>query len=840
MKLFKIIALIVGILLLLALVPIAVLLSIDINNYKDLLAQTVEKQTGRKLYIQGPIDKSFFPWLGAHVGALQFSNAAGFDETPMAQLQEVQVRIKLLPLFKKELVVDKLVVHGLKLHFARNAQGVSNWDDLIAQRETPTPAEPPPEVPKSPAPAAPLRQQIAAFYIGGIDIQDATVVWDDRQAQARYELSELNVQTGELQLGQAFNTKLGFRFNVAQPEMQNALLQGEVQWSARIDAQLQTQQYRLQDIHLDADIGGTLLPVPQLALTLAAQVDSDLKNQTASVSQLKLVTLGSELSGSAQAQHILAEPMVDSQLQWRVNDAQALVNGVQSLLPPAIKASLLQDASVQLKARLAMAEQSAQVKPITVSLGELSLQAALKAKQIVDNPQFNGSLEVAAFNPRPLLQDMIGELPKLADDEALTQVALSTEFHGTPDSLSLKSLAVAVDDTNITGSTGVSQFDDPSIEFALNVDAVDVDRYLPPPESAQPPASQPASAKPVASAATAEEEIPLPVDLLSRLNLQGELNVGRLKAMQVELAQLKLGVHAADGVLRADPVQAQLYQGTSTTRLTLDVRQEKPRYTIAEVLKGVEFGPLVKQLMKDDYVSGIANLQANITTQGSRVSELKQQLNGTFGFDFANGVVKYLDLADIVVADYAKYLRKALPKDDSGKTTAFRVLKGTANIKDGVVSNNDLYLQSARFEVFGEGSVDVAKETIGYTANTQIHNPTNKMIQYELDKLAGIPIPVYFRGTFAEPEYSVDWEGTLRTVAKQRIKQEQEKLKQKAKQKLKEEQQKLKDKADQEKEEELRKLEEKLKVEQQKLKDKADEKKQEELRKLKEKFEKLF
>jgi septin family protein len=116
--------------------------------------------------------------------------------------------------------------------------------------------------------------------------------------------------------------------------------------------------------------------------------------------------------------------------------------------------------------------------------------------------------------------------------------------------------------------------------------------------------------------------------------------------------------------------------------------------------------------------------------------------------------------------------------------------------------------------------VDLAKETIGYTANTQIHNPTDKMTQYGLDKLVGIPIPVYFRGTFAEPEYSVDWEGTLRKVAKQRIRQEQDKLREEAKQKLKEQEQKLKDKADQEKEEELRKLEEKLKVEQQKLKEK--------------------
>lgn len=830
MKLFKIIALIVGILLLLALIPIAVLVSIDLNNYKDLLAQTVEKQTGRQLHIQGPIDKSFFPWLGAHIGALQLSNAAGFEDAPFAQLQEVQVKIKLLPLFKKEIVIDKVVVYGLKLRLARNAQGVNNWDDLITPRQTPAPQEPVRTQPVAPPPdsaksATPIGQQLAALHIGGIDIRDAAVVWDDRQASARYELSALNVQTGEVQWGQAFHTEVSFGFDASQPQAQGSL-QGKVKWSARIDAQPQTQQYRLQDIDLQADVGGTVLPIPRLVLALKANVDGNFEAQTVSVSKVTLGLLGAELSGNGQVRHILAKPEVDARLQWRVKDAKAMAGGLQPLLPPTINAALFKDAAGQLDIQLSMGEQTARLNSVTVKLGEMSLQAALQADHIVDNPGYRGSLAIEAFNPRPLLQDLVGELPKMADDKALTQVALKTEFEGSVNAVSLKPLTVEVDSTKITGSAAVTEFTNPGFEFALNVDAIDVDRYLPPPAQAaaqpQKAAAPPApSAKTPASAPTTEdEEIPLPVDLLRTLNVAGELSVGQLKAKQVKLAQLNIVVHAAHGVLSADPVQTQLYQGSSTSHVTLDVRRDTPNYTFAEELKSVEFGPLVKDFMSDDYVSGIANVQTNITTHGSRVSELKQHLNGSVAFDFANGVVKYLDLADIVIADYAKYLRKAVPKDDPGKTTAFRILKGTANISDGVVHNNDMYLQSARFEVFGEGTVDLAKETIGYTANTQIHNPTDKMTQYGLDKLVGIPIPVYFRGTFAEPEYSVDWEGTLRKVAKQRIRQEQDKLREEAKQKLKEQEQKLKDKADQEKEEELRKLEEKLKVEQQKLKEK--------------------
>ena len=820
MKLFKIIVVLAGIVVLMVAIPVAVLVSIDLNNYKDLLTRTVAKQTGRQLSIQGPMEKSFFPWLGVHIGELQLSNAPGFDDTPFAQLQQVQVKIKLLPLFRKEIVIDQVVVHGLTLHLARNAQGISNWDDLVAPRSGEPPAAPAQKVPPvtaqepdSQKSTPPISQQIAALQIGGIDIRDAAVVWDDRQAGVHYELSALDLQTGAVRLREPFSATLSLQFKAEQPQAQ-----GKVQWSARIDAQPDLRQFRLHDMQLQADVTAEALSAAPLALTLNADVDGDLDAQTAHVSSLKLALLGSELSGKMQAKQILGDPEADAQLQWQVNNAEELVSGLQSLsatpLPPAINASLLKDLAGKLEANVSLAEQSARLQPVTLNLGELVVQAALQADHIVDNPGYHGSVKVEAFNPRSWLQKVKWQLPDMADQKALTHLALTTQFQGNTTSVSLKPLAMEVDNTKIAGSVALTQFTEPDIKFAFNVDAIDVDRYLPPPtqdtkDTAKPPTSRP-SAVPSAPAA-AEQDIPLPIEMLRTLKLQGELNVGQFKASQVKLAQLHLPVNARDGVLRADPVQAQLYQGSSSARLMVDVRGDTPQYALTEVLKGVDMGPLVKDLMQDDYVSGMANVQANITTQGTRVSQLKQQLNGSFGFDFADGVVKYLDLADILIADYANYLRKALPPDDPGKTTAFRIFKGTAKVTNGVVANQDMVLQSARFEVHGEGTVDVARETLGYTANTQIQNPTRQMIQYDLDKLVGVPIPVHFRGTFDQPKTSVDWEGALRTVAKQRINEEKQKLKEATKQKLKEEEQKFKDKTDEQKEQELRKLEEKLK-----------------------------
>jgi len=813
-KFTKIIVVTLVVLLLLVLIPIGILATVDLNHYKSTIASAVEKQTGRRLQIRGAIEKSFFPWLGVRVGTVQLSNAPGFGDTPFAQLHTAEVKIKLLPLFEKKLVIDKIVLHGLKLDLARNTEGVTNWDDLVSRQQAPgqiqeqAPAVQAPPQESEPEPSASM--QLAALSIGGIDIQDAALEWDDRQTRAHYQLSGLNVQTGTLQPGRPFKASLGFQFAAQLPKPQAGTAQGKITWSGVVDAQLGQQRYSIRDMSFNADLNGTVLPVPHVNVALTAQVDSDLKQQTASVSQLRLAALGSEISGNIQARQILAEPEANAQLEWQVTNAETLVKSLQPLLPPAIKAALLKNASLQMAAKLSLAEQTLALSPLTLHFGPIVARASLDADHIMDNPAYRGRLTVDDFNPRPVLADVVGELPPMADKKALTLVAMNLQYQGNTNDFSLKSLTVNLDQSKITGSAAVKQFADPSLEFALNIDALDVDRYLPPaakPEAAPKPQAAP---KPAAGAkpATPQEdmEIPLPADMLRSLKLSGELNVGNLKAMNLKLEQFKAVLAADGGVVRVEPIQAQLYKGSASITAAVDVRQAQPQFTVAEKLSGVDFGPLIKDFMGDDYVSGVGAIDANLYTAGNRVSELKQHLSGDARLDFSNGVVKYLDLADILVADYAKYLRRAAPKKDKGQTTAFRVLKGSATITNGLVSNKDLYLQSARFQVKGEGDIDLVKETIAYTAKTEITNPTPQMKKNGLDKMVGIPIPVHFRGTFSEPSYSVDWEGALRKGTKREVKK-----------KVEHEKQKLKERAEQKKKEEAKKLEEKLKQKLKKL-----------------------
>ena len=145
-KLLKFILWLVAALVLLVVIAAVVLpMVVDPNDYKDEIAAAVAEQTGRTLTIEGDIGLSVFPWLGLDIGPTQLSNAAGFAEASMARMQAVQVRVKLLPLLRKQLEVDKVLLAGLQLNLAKDKQGRSNWDDLSAapKDEPAAPVQPP-------------------------------------------------------------------------------------------------------------------------------------------------------------------------------------------------------------------------------------------------------------------------------------------------------------------------------------------------------------------------------------------------------------------------------------------------------------------------------------------------------------------------------------------------------------------------------------------------------------------------------------------------------------------------------------------------------------------------
>lgn len=96
----------------LAIALIAAAKAIDFNAYKAFVAEQVKSATGRELTIAGPLElkPGLVPLLVAN--GVSLSNAPGGSRAEMVKVDRIEAEIALLPLLKREIRVQRLVLSG--------------------------------------------------------------------------------------------------------------------------------------------------------------------------------------------------------------------------------------------------------------------------------------------------------------------------------------------------------------------------------------------------------------------------------------------------------------------------------------------------------------------------------------------------------------------------------------------------------------------------------------------------------------------------------------------------------------------------------------------------------
>lgn len=736
-RLLQILGIIVAIPVVLFVVAAIILATIDLNEYREPIAKQVSKATGRQLTLTGDLEKSFFPWLGVKIGGVTLSNADGFQPATFAAIDNAEVRVDTLSLLRMQPAIDKLVFNGLQVNLARNAQGKTNWQDLggaPAEAQAPAPSAPdqPPGTEQTPRK---LSDALSGVVIGGVEIRDANLSWDDAQANAHYEVNALDLTVSEVQLGKPVALQLQTTLVSRSPQLTAKLeLSSEtIHWD------LDQQHFKLEPLQIKVDAQGDVIPGNKANLSFTSPVDVHLQNETAALSKLALDVLGIKLTGKLNAQHIMSEPA------------------------------------------------------------------------------FNGELTAATFSPKQLFTKLGIDTPPATDPDVLQQASINLGVNGDVNRLSVKPLQLSLDDTTVDGQVAVKNFAAPAIDFMLNVNAIDVDRYLPPPVENK----EPAAGAPEPKTTAEQPQAPLPVEPLRALNLDGTLSVGKLTVSKLAIEQLQVGVKANKGLIHLTPVNGQVAGGTFASDITVDATGDVLKVAAKETIDQVQVEPLLKATIDNDLLSGAVKMNVDVTTQGLTTDDFTKALQGKLDFRFANGAVKGFNLAEYAREAKAKLHGESYTPSEVPKQTDFTEMVGEAVIEQGVVNNTQLSAKSPGFRIDGKGKVDLVKQSINYLVTAFIVGTSKGQGGADLGELKGLPIPVRIKGPFTHLDYGLDY-GPIRDAYKAKYKKELDEKKQELKREFEE-------KKEQELEEKKQEIEEKVEEKTDRLKDK-----------LKDKFKKLF
>ena len=159
-------------------------LTFEPDDYRDDLINLVEEQTGRAFTIDGSLDLHLNPPLvGFEVHDISFDNPPGFGQEPMLTAKRVEAYLQVIPLLLGELRIRSVLLDGLQLRLRRKSNGHTNWSDLLADKDAPSPN------PSDPGKAT-------GIDLAEIHLTDGTIaIWDElRNRRLRGSHLDLNLK----------------------------------------------------------------------------------------------------------------------------------------------------------------------------------------------------------------------------------------------------------------------------------------------------------------------------------------------------------------------------------------------------------------------------------------------------------------------------------------------------------------------------------------------------------------------------------------------------------------------------------------------------------------------
>ena len=102
--------------------------SINPTQLTQLLSSAVKDATGRDLKIAGPVSLKIFPSIGVKAEQVTLSNASWASQSQMLALRQIELEVKLLPLFIGHVEISNVNLVGLDADLLTNQAGQSNWD----------------------------------------------------------------------------------------------------------------------------------------------------------------------------------------------------------------------------------------------------------------------------------------------------------------------------------------------------------------------------------------------------------------------------------------------------------------------------------------------------------------------------------------------------------------------------------------------------------------------------------------------------------------------------------------------------------------------------------------
>jgi AsmA protein len=382
---------------------------------------------------------------------------------------------------------------------------------------------------------------------------------------------------------------------------------------------------------------------------------------------------------------------------------------------------------------------------VLVGYGELPATLNVSGEDLFDAWKLAGSIHAQHSSLKEEFKKMQIQMPVTRDPKVFEQLALSSQFLLTEDTLQLDKFKLKLDDTNLAGQMAVQSFDANQFSFDLNMDQIDLDRYREPESISK--------AKTVSAPATE-----LPADLLQELQVTGNIQIASLKVHKIAFGNVVVPVKVRNEILTAQP-SCNVFGGKYQGNIGFDTTGKMPKLILNERFNNLDIGALLSTKSVSKRLVGRGNGQIKLTGQGKTDAALIKSLGGALGVQIKDGAINGTDLSYELQRAIALVKRESLPRRKNGAPrTEFKTLSANAKLANGVLSNDDIDIRSDYFRARGAGTLNIATSAL----NMRL------LATAERARLRNIPIVI--TGTLQDMKVRPDVKAVLKEGVKEKIK----------------------------------------------------------------------
>lgn len=381
-------------------------------------------------------------------------------------------------------------------------------------------------------------------------------------------------------------------------------------------------------------------------------------------------------------------------------------------------------------------------KPVAIRANIGSSRVSLGyAGTVATGGQVNGRVSVDT----PSLRQLLAWLNQpLVEGGGLENFAFSGRVAVDAVGVQFSDAMLTLDKTKGSGAGAIRFGDVPRVEASLNLETLNLNPYLG------------TNAERGAGGATGWSDAPIDLSGLRTVNASVQLATSSLIYKKVQTGPVQLAAELSGGRLNADLSQLTLYGGQGLGLVEVDGSADIPALRMQFDLANLNAGPFLEDLAGFDRIDGSGAMAIDISTQGRSQRELASAMNGVASFRFSNGVIRGLNVADMIQSLSGNILNGW---GGGAGTTQFSELSSQFQITNGTATTNDLRMIGPLVRVTGAGSANIPPQTLDFRVDPKLVASLEG--QGATGDAVGFGVPVRITGSWANPRIYPDIAGIL-------------------------------------------------------------------------------